>query len=46
MRKNKIYAIILNDIVIATESSLTRILKEFDKLRKMEPKAYIETYYC
>lgn len=46
MRKNKIYTIILNDIVIATESSLSKILKEFDKIRKVEPKAYIQTYYC
>lgn len=46
MRKNKIYTIILNDIVIATESSLSKILKEFDKIRKIEPKAYIQTYYC
>lgn len=46
MRLNKIYNIIVNDIIVSTGRNFNAIMKEFAEIRKSEPKAWVQTCYC
>ena len=46
MKLNRIYNIVVNDIIIATSRNMNAIMKEFTEIRKSEPKAWIQTCYC
>ncbi len=46
MKLNRIYNIIINDIIYDTSSSIAYITKALKEIRRTEPKAYIQTCYC
>ena len=46
MRLNKIYNIVVNDIIISTSRNFNAIMNEFKEIKKSEPKAWVQTCYC
>jgi hypothetical protein len=46
MKLHRTYNIIINDIIYFTSTNYNRIVDEFTKIRRMEPKAYIQTCYA
>ena len=46
MKYHRTYNIIINNIIYFTSSNYTKIVDEFNKIRKTEPHAYIQTCYA
>lgn len=45
MKLHRTYNIILNDIIYFTSSNYNKVVDEFNKIRKHEPKAYIQACF-
>lgn len=45
MKLNKIYNIVVNDIIVYTCTSMRAITEAFSEIRKTEPTAWIQTCY-
>ena len=46
MKLHRVYQIIVNEVIYDMSSSLSQIMKSFDEIKKVEPSAYIVTYYA
>lgn len=46
MKLHRTWNIVINDIIYLTSSNYNKIVDEFNKIRKTEPKAYIQACYA